>query len=197
MGPSSHYELVTRGGIEVEFLKNGHCAKVFRGEAPILQTFWTHFHAYPGLPTIFLTSSSPDSPDASSPPSIDLGPEHLAVCVLEAETLRVFYDDGQDFLVSLPFPVRRCWPSKLGLILERDTSVKSPVVAASDGAGYAEPTQPLPAWFGLLHPLDDFSRYVRRFGLAKCLIPPANLVHLLCRVNRCTHTCCPHARSVV
>ena len=51
------------------------------------------------------TAFASGSPAASG--RLDLGPSVLATCVLEKETLRVFYDNGDDFPVSLPFPVKR------------------------------------------------------------------------------------------
>ena len=51
------------------------------------------------------TAFAAGSPAASG--RLDLGPSVLATCVLEKETLRVFYDNGDDFPVSLPFPVKR------------------------------------------------------------------------------------------
>ena len=39
---------------------------------------------------------------------LDLGPSVLATCVLEKETLRVFYDNGDDYPIPLQFPVKRC-----------------------------------------------------------------------------------------
>ena len=60
----------------------------------------------------------------------------------------------------------RCWPSKYGLVLERDTNVK-PAASKSHSASYLNPggggdPVPTPVWFGLLHPLDDYSRILTR-----------------------------------
>ena len=61
----------------------------------------------------------------------------------------------------------RCWPSKYGLVLERDTSVSTASKSHSGsnlnpGDPAAASTRPLPVWFGLLHPLDDYSRILTR-----------------------------------
>ena len=66
----------------------------------------------------------------------------------------------------------RCWPSKYGLVLERDTDVKPAAAAAAASSkshsasclnpgGGGDPV-PTPVWFGLLHPLDDYSRILTR-----------------------------------
>lgn len=52
-----------------------------------------------------LPSFTAGSPAASG--RLDLGPSVLATCVLEKETLRVFYDNGDDYPVPLQFPVKR------------------------------------------------------------------------------------------
>ena len=63
-------------------------------------------------------------------------------------------------------PNYRCWPSKYGLVLERDTSVSTASKSHSGSnlnpADPAASTRPLPVWFGLLHPLDDYSRILTR-----------------------------------
>ena len=52
-------------------------------------------------------SSVAGSPAAAG--RLDLGPSVLATCVLEKETLRVFYDNGDDYPIPLQFPVKRCY----------------------------------------------------------------------------------------
>ena len=138
-------------------------------ESPVRQTFWTRFHSYPGRANVLLVN--PDNP-AGSPAALgrlDLGPSVLATCVLERETLRVFFDNGDDYPVPFQFPVKRCWPSKYGLVLERDTNARSASKSHSgsnlnpvDPSAASAATRPLPVWFGLLHPLDDFSRILTR-----------------------------------
>ena len=53
------------------------------------------------------TAFAAGSPAASG--RLDLGPAVLATCVLEKETLRVFYDNGDDYPIPLQFPVKRCY----------------------------------------------------------------------------------------
>ena len=177
------YELVTRsssssadgiqtsGPSEVSLVRNGHRVKVYRAsaESPVRQTFWTRFHSYPGRANVLLVN--PDNPAGSPAASgrLDLGPSVLATCVLERETLRVFFDNGDDYPVPFQFPVKRCWPSKYGLVLERDTNARSASKSHSgsnlnpvDPSAASAATRPLPVWFGLLHPLDDFSRILTR-----------------------------------
>ena len=58
----------------------------------------------------------------------------------------------------------RCWPSKYGLVLERDTSARpAPKSHSGSNLNPVDPSaRPLPVWFGLLHPLDDYSRILTR-----------------------------------
>ena len=204
------YELVTRtspsspdgdqsyASSEVSLLRNGHRVKVYRAsaESPIRQTFWTRFHSYPGRANVLLVN--PDNPAGSPAASgrLDLGPSVLATCVLEKETLRVFYDNGDDYPVPLQFPVKRCWPSKYGLVLERDANAGSASKSHTgsnpnslDPSAAATATRPLPVWFGLLHPLDDYSRILTKSKGGSTLREMMNDTHKILHVAKDPSIC--------
>ena len=92
--------VISRGGLTI---------KCFTISNPIHQTLRCTFHSYPDRPPM-LPSQVSTEPEGNALPS---------VCIRDHEVLKVFGDQGQDFNVALLFPVRNCWSSKFGLLLER------------------------------------------------------------------------------
>lgn len=53
------------------------------------------------------------NPNEDTPESEDnLGQKFFAICILEGTTLKVYSENGDDYLISVPFEVKQCWPSK-------------------------------------------------------------------------------------
>ena len=71
----------------------------------MISAFPMTFHAYPNRPSVVI----PEDP-------IDiekhLGEASSAICLREEETIRIFYEDGRDFFVAMPFQVGSTWPCK-------------------------------------------------------------------------------------
>ena len=127
--------------------ENDHTKKVLKCDAPLTASgcFLATFHDYPQRPCM----------SGSEQKMEDLGESSRAVCLLEENTLKIYYETGQDFLVSIPVTLKKIWPSKYGLLLERECQS---VPRNPNGL----PPPKMPVWFALLHPLDDFSRIIVR-----------------------------------
>lgn len=127
---------------------NGHTKKILKAgsDDPFTPAscFFNTFHDYPQRPSM----------EGEDQKMKDLGQAFRSACLLEGNTLKIYYETGQDFLVAIPVALRKIWPSKYGLILERECQ-KLP---NPDGSAPAK----MPVWFSLLHPLDDFSRIIVR-----------------------------------
>ncbi|XP_032594835.1 anaphase-promoting complex subunit 1 [Drosophila grimshawi] len=73
--------------------------------------------------------------------------DHLtAICVVDQDALRVYCDDGEDFLANLDFPVSHLWQTVHGLLLEKDSgnALVSHTVSI-----------PMPRLFSMSHPLHE------------------------------------------
>lgn len=46
------------------------------------------------------------------------------VCMIDAESLRAFTKNNDDFVTALPFKVSKIWNTKYGILLERDSNSK-------------------------------------------------------------------------
>ncbi|KAH8304880.1 hypothetical protein KR018_006035 [Drosophila ironensis] len=68
-----------------------------------------------------------------------------AICVMDQSALRVYCDDGEDFLANLDFPVSQMWQTVHGLLLEKDSS----------NALVSHLTIPMPRLFSMSHPLHE------------------------------------------
>ena len=79
------------------------------GEAPFSHSLVHRFHDYPRRPAVVVKEE--DQADRGDGDD-DLGPANLSVCLLEASTLKVYYEDGQDFLVAMPFEVDSVWSTR-------------------------------------------------------------------------------------
>ncbi|XP_034650000.1 anaphase-promoting complex subunit 1 [Drosophila subobscura] len=68
-----------------------------------------------------------------------------AICVMDSDAMRVYCNDGEDFLASVEFPVGHLWQTKHGLLLEKDP----------DNALIANLSIPMPRLFSMSHPLHE------------------------------------------
>lgn len=56
---------------------------------------------------------------------VDEGAEYIGepldcLCIADTQNLRVYTKDDEDFITTLPFPVKKMWPTKFGIFIERD-----------------------------------------------------------------------------
>lgn len=68
-----------------------------------------------------------------------------AICVVDQDALRVYCDDGDDFLANLDFPVSHLWQTTHGLLLEKESS----------NALVSHLSIPMPRLFSMSHPLHE------------------------------------------
>ena len=80
----------------------------FLGDFKVKDAFITTFYSYPKRPSVVLNHE--DEKETFS--DEDLGDKSKAICILEESSLKIFYEKGDDFLVNVPFEVRKCWPAK-------------------------------------------------------------------------------------
>lgn len=76
------------------------------GESEVQTAFATTIYSYPKRP-IVVASAEDNLDDAGH-----LGSMSEVICVLEEHVLRIYYENGEDQRVAIPFVVKKCWPSK-------------------------------------------------------------------------------------
>ncbi|KAG7158322.1 Anaphase-promoting complex subunit 1-like [Homarus americanus] len=116
-------------------------------DSSVQYVMFATFYTYPDQPPL-LGEPVPEEPTGELLPSI---------CVVESDSLNVFTEDGDDYSVALPFPVRKVWPVKYGILLERQ--VPSAEIASPKPEG-----ERLPTFYSLLHPLDEINPLLYRAG---------------------------------
>ena len=143
-------ELYTRDNTAV-LSSGGQTSKCFTLASPIHQALRCTFHSYPDRPLVL--AMAPVSPQPGGEPMV-------STCVRDAEVLRVYTDLGQEYNVALLFPVRRCWATKFGLLVERRVEAGQPYFSP----GEHELDTGRSVLFFLLHPLEDYTRVVMKQG---------------------------------
>ncbi|XP_040574760.1 LOW QUALITY PROTEIN: anaphase-promoting complex subunit 1 [Lepeophtheirus salmonis] len=151
-------ELYTKGNTVV-WSQHPHVIKSYTGEGEVKQALWFVFHEYPKCPSIINSCNLNRHPmeDSTFTPvrsfckqkeqqDYELGDPIPSIVIHESGTLKIFTEKGEDFSTALPIPIKKCWPSKYGLLLERDCQGR----------------QNLPVLFALLHPLGDITRIVMK-----------------------------------
>ena len=78
--------------------------------------------------------------------------EGTHVVIREATRLRIYSEKGEEFVVTLPIPLKSMWSSNFGIILESDLSKGLDLNFLDD------PSIPAPKLLALQHPLEDFTR---------------------------------------
>ncbi|XP_017115012.1 anaphase-promoting complex subunit 1 [Drosophila elegans] len=68
-----------------------------------------------------------------------------AICVMDQDAVRVYRNDGEDYLANLDFPVSQVWQTSHGLLLEKDSS----------SALISHLSIPMPRLFSMSHPLHE------------------------------------------
>uniref|UniRef100_F7E2X8 Anaphase-promoting complex subunit 1 n=1 Tax=Xenopus tropicalis TaxID=8364 RepID=F7E2X8_XENTR len=116
--------------------------KAFTVDSPVVQALWCDF-------TIFNDKNDNET---------DEGKLEKCVCVLQSSCINVHNTDGKDYIAPLPFQVANVWPTKYGLLFERNSNSTLHEVPQSP------PREPLPTIFSMLHPLDEITPLVSRSG---------------------------------
>ncbi|XP_063230624.1 anaphase-promoting complex subunit 1 isoform X1 [Bacillus rossius redtenbacheri] len=95
------------------------------------------------------------------------------ICLVDADSIRVFTAEGEDYIVYLQFEVSHVWACKYGLILERTTHANT---SSKDYFNDTEQPQ-LSTIFSLLHPLDEITPVIGKHGgLSYMNDPSVNIV---------------------
>ncbi|KAM8947728.1 anaphase-promoting complex subunit 1 isoform 2-T2 [Pelodytes ibericus] len=114
--------------------------KAFTVDSPVVQALWCDF-------TIFNDLSENDN---------GLDKVEKCVCVLQGSCINVHNTEGKDYIAALPFQVANVWPTKYGLLFERNSYTHE--------VPQSPPREPLPTMFSMLHPLDEITPLVCRSG---------------------------------
>uniref|UniRef100_A0A0P4WJL7 Uncharacterized protein n=1 Tax=Scylla olivacea TaxID=85551 RepID=A0A0P4WJL7_SCYOL len=118
-------------------------------DSTVVHAMFATFYTYPDQPPL-LGEPVPEEPTGDALPSI---------CIVENDCLTIITEDGDDYSVALPFPVRKVWPVKYGILLERQ-------VMASEIASQKSEGESLPTFYSLLHPLDEINPLLYRAGFS-------------------------------
>ncbi|PIO35329.1 hypothetical protein AB205_0200760, partial [Aquarana catesbeiana] len=78
------------------------------------------------------------------------------ICILQNSCINVHNTEGKDYIAPLPFQVAAVWPTKYGLLFERNSH--------SHEVPHSPPREPLPTMFSMLHPLDEITPLVCKSG---------------------------------
>ncbi|XP_075452467.1 anaphase-promoting complex subunit 1 [Ascaphus truei] len=114
--------------------------KAFTVDSPVVQALWCDF-------TVFNDKTENDN---------DQDKVEKCVCVLQSSCINVHNTAGMDYIAPLPFQVANVWPTKYGLLFERNS--------CSHEVPQSPPREPLPTMFSMLHPLDEITPLVCRSG---------------------------------
>jgi hypothetical protein len=144
-GPGAGDELYTRGRTVV-WSVGRRTHKCYSLSEPVLQTLRVTFYTEPSARPGPRAGPVQEEPGGQALPSI---------VARDRGVLRVFTEQGQDFRVALQFPVRQCWATRFGLLIER-------AAPQGDRESETEDGETTPVLFSLLHPLDDLTREVAR-----------------------------------
>lgn len=90
----------------------------YSSQFPIKHALWcTFYNERPNFskswPNI---GSSIDQPSGNPMP---------ALCIVDAQSIRVFTADSEDFITSVPFQVNKIWNTKYGIFLEKEFESKT------------------------------------------------------------------------
>lgn len=78
---------------------------------------------------------------------IDSSKSFRCISVTDSQKLRVFAENGDDFITNLQIPISNIWPTKYGILLEREENeIKQKNSILEDQT---------PTIYSLLHPLDE------------------------------------------
>ncbi|XP_039313778.1 anaphase-promoting complex subunit 1 isoform X3 [Solenopsis invicta] len=126
-------------------------------ETDIKHALWCTFHT--SIPD-HLTKSKEYEANKSIDKSIE------CICLLDSYTLKVFTENGEDYVSALQFQVSAVWPTKYGIILEKSQVplTDSRYVSFENSRLPAQHDNNLPVAFSLLHPLDEICPLLIKHG---------------------------------
>ncbi|XP_075719012.1 anaphase-promoting complex subunit 1 [Rhinoderma darwinii] len=114
--------------------------KAFTVDSPVIQALWCDFFVFGNK------SENEESEDKVE----------KCICILQGSCINVHNTEGKDYIAPLPFQVANVWPTKYGLLFERNSY--------SHEVPQSPPREPLPTMFSMLHPLDEITPLVCRSG---------------------------------
>lgn len=85
----------------------------------------------------------------------DTDGEITSICLIDSNALRVYCSNGEDFLTNLAFPVSRVWPTRFGILLEKEAS--NTIIQSHSIS--------MPRIFSLSHPLDEICPVLNRSNI--------------------------------
>ncbi|XP_012535623.1 anaphase-promoting complex subunit 1 isoform X2 [Monomorium pharaonis] len=153
-------ELYYSGKVAVHY-KGNQATRVLKAtytcETDIRHALWCTFHT--GIQD-HLTKSKEYEADKSIDKSIE------CICLLDSYTLKVFTENGEDYVSALQFQVSAVWPIKYGIILEKSQVpiTDSRYVSFENSRLLAQHDNNLPVAFSLMHPLDEICPLLIKHG---------------------------------
>ncbi|XP_073484146.1 anaphase-promoting complex subunit 1 [Aquarana catesbeiana] len=114
--------------------------KAFTVDSPVVQALWCDF-----------TVLGNKSEDTEGQDKVE-----KCICILQNSCINVHNTEGKDYIAPLPFQVAAVWPTKYGLLFERNSH--------SHEVPHSPPREPLPTMFSMLHPLDEITPLVCKSG---------------------------------
>ncbi|XP_020285295.1 anaphase-promoting complex subunit 1 isoform X2 [Pseudomyrmex gracilis] len=127
-------------------------------ETDIKHALWCKFQT--SIPDHLIKGVKEPEDEHSNSQSIE------CVCLLDSYTLKVFTENGEDYVSTLQFQVSAVWPTKYGIILEksevpvRDSRFLSFETSRLSSQNYSH----LPVAFSLTHPLDEICPLLVKHG---------------------------------
>lgn len=158
------------------------------------------------MPRVVLTCETPIKFAFFCPPSfitftnsggqLDQDPSNYGVGLLDANSLRVYFKNGEDYMTAIENPISKVWVSRQSLILEKDSACTQ----------IGEATVPMPRFFSLTHPLNEMCPLlIKNIAGISYIVeadyriifasPETDLIlmfdlrigkHFVCRLRRCT-----------
>lgn len=88
------------------------------------------------------------------------------ICLLDSYTLRVFTENGEDYVSSLQFQISAVWSTKYGILMEKSQvpPVASRFTSVENSRWIAPIENGLPIAFSLTHPLDEICPVLIKHG---------------------------------
>ncbi|XP_012223687.1 anaphase-promoting complex subunit 1 isoform X2 [Linepithema humile] len=126
-------------------------------ETNIKHALWCTFHSsIPG----HLTNKNKEYENEKS-----IGKPVKCICLLDSYSLKVFTENGEDYISTLQFQVSAVWPTKYGIILEKcPVSITDSRYMSFENSRLPVQTDNLPVAFSLMHPLDEICPLLIKHG---------------------------------
>ncbi|KYM96372.1 PREDICTED: anaphase-promoting complex subunit 1 [Cyphomyrmex costatus] len=125
-------------------------------ETDIKHALWCTFHT--SIPNHLIKSKEYEADDF-----IDKSIE--CICLLDSYTLKVFTENGEDYVSALQFQVSAVWPTKYGIILEKSqVPITDSRYVSFENSRLPVQHDNLPVAFSLMHPLDEICPLLIKHG---------------------------------